>query len=128
NLEDRLIETDAAHRRSFVVRNGRLAPVPEGFVLMAPHRLLPILTTPILSWRGKLRLLAEIVVPRRESEAEESLASFVRRRFGREALERLVQPLVGGIYTGDPGNLSLKATLPQFLAMERQHGSLVRAA
>jgi oxygen-dependent protoporphyrinogen oxidase len=127
-LEEQLIETDAAHRRSFVVRHGRLAPVPDGFVLMAPHRMLPILTTPILSWRGKLRLLAEIMVPRRESEAEESLASFVRRRFGREALDRLVQPLVGGIYTGDPGNLSLKATLPQFLAMERQHGSLIRAA
>ncbi|MDR3620888.1 MAG: protoporphyrinogen oxidase [Paludisphaera borealis] len=128
NLEDQLIETDSAHRRSFVVRNGRLAPVPEGFVLMAPHRLLPILTTPILSWRGKLRLLAEIMIPRRDSDAEESLASFVRRRFGREALERLVQPLVGGIYTGDPGNLSLKATLPQFLSMEKQHGSLIRAA
>lgn len=128
NLEGQLIETDPAHRRSFVVRNGRLAPVPEGFVLMAPHRLLPILTTPILSWRGKLRMLAEIMIPRRESASEESLASFVRRRLGREALDRLVQPLVGGIYTGDPGNLSLKATLPQFLAMEEEYGSLIRAA
>ena len=126
-LSDQLIETDASHRRSFVVRNGRLVPVPEGFVLMAPHRLMPILTTPILSWRGKLRFLMDMVIPRRDDESEESLAAFVRRRLGREALDRLVQPLVAGIYTADPNDLSLKATLPQFLAMEREHGSLILA-
>jgi oxygen-dependent protoporphyrinogen oxidase len=127
-LEDQLIETDSTHRRSFVVRRGQLMPVPEGFVLMAPQRILPILTTPVLSWRGKLRLLLDLVIPRRDSETEESLAAFVRRRLGREALERLVQPLVGGIYTGDPNDLSLKATLPQYLAMEQEYGSLIRAA
>ena len=67
-LCDRLIETDASHRRSFVVRKGQLVPVPEGFVLMAPHRLLPILTTPILSWRGKLRMLMDLFIPRRDDE------------------------------------------------------------
>ncbi|WP_246196488.1 protoporphyrinogen oxidase [Aquisphaera giovannonii] len=127
-LGDRLIETDRAHQRSFVVRKGQLAPVPEGFVLMAPQRIMPILTTPVLSWRGKLRLLMDLVIPRRADEAEESLASFVRRRFGREALDRLVQPLVGGVYTGNPNDLSLKATLPQYLAMEQEHRSLIRAA
>ena len=111
-LADQLVETDAGKRRSFVVRNGRLAPVPEGFVLMAPNRLLPILTTPILSLRGKLRLLMDLVIPRRSDETEESLGSFVRRRFGREALDRLVQPLVAGIYTADPYDLSLNATFP----------------
>ncbi len=127
-LSGQLIETDPNHRRSFVVKNGRLVPVPEGFVLMAPHRLVPMLTTPILSWRGKLRLLMDLVIPRRDDEGEESLAAFVRRRLGREALDRLVQPLVAGIYTADPNDLSLKATLPQFLAMERDHRSLILAA
>jgi oxygen-dependent protoporphyrinogen oxidase len=126
-LSDQIVETDASHRRSFVVRNGRLVPVPEGFVLMAPHRLGPILTTPILSWQGKLRFLMDLAIPRRDEESEESLAAFVRRRLGREALDRLVQPLVAGIYTADPNDLSLKATLPQFLAMEREHGSLIKA-
>ncbi len=126
-LADRLIETDASHRRSFVVRKGRLVPVPEGFVLMAPRRLAPLLMTPILSWRGKLRMLMDLFIPRRDDEVEESLAGFVRRRLGREALDRLVQPLVAGIYTADPSNLSLKATLPQFLAMEREHRSLILA-
>ena len=127
-LSDQLIGTDAQHRRSFVVREGRLAPVPEGFVLMVPNRLGPILTTPILSFRGKLRMLMDLVLPRRGDEGDESLASFVKRRMGREVLERLVQPLVGGIYTADPAELSLRATLPQYLAMEREHGSLIRAA
>lgn len=127
-LGDRLIETDSRHRRSFVVHSGRLVPVPEGFVLMAPQKLLPLLTTPVLSLKGKLRLLLDLVKPRRQEDSDESLAAFVRRRLGREALERLVQPLVGGIYTADPNELSLKATLPQFPAMEREHGSLIRAA
>jgi len=127
-LSDQIIPTDSSHRRSFVVRKGQLLPVPEGFVLMAPQRILPILSTPVLSWRGKLRVLLDLLVPRRQENTEESLASFVRRRLGREALERLVQPLVGGIYTGDPNDLSLLATLPQYQAMEREHGSLILAA
>ena len=127
-LASELIGTDTARRRSFVVRRGRLVPVPDGFVMMAPSRLLPVLTSPILSWRGKLRLLMERFVPRRTDPSDESLASFVKRRLGREALDRLVQPLVGGIYTADPNDLSLAATLPQFAAMEREHGGLIRAA
>ena len=69
----------------------------------------------------------DLVIPRRSDETEESLGSFVRRRFGREALDRLVQPLVAGIYTADPYDLSLNATFPQFPAMEREHGSVIRA-
>ena len=127
-LSQELIGTDPAHRRSFVVRAGRLLPVPEGFVLMAPNRLLPMLMSPILSFRGKLRLLMDLVLPRKGDDADESLSSFVKRRLGREALDRLVQPLVGGIYTADPNELSVKATLPQFLAMEQTHGGLIRGA
>ncbi len=125
-LGDQLIGTDTQYRRSFVVRNGHLLPVPEGFVMLAPNRLLPLLFSPVLSLRGKLRLLMDLVIPRRTEETDESLASFVRRRLGREALERLVQPLVGGIYTADPAELSLQATLPQFVEMERRYGGLIR--
>lgn len=127
-LGGQILGTDPQHRRSFVVRQGRLYPVPEGFVLMAPNRIGPILTTPILSFRGKMRMLLDLVLPRKTDDADESLASFVKRRLGREALDRLVQPLVGGIYTADPNDLSVKATLPQFPEMERTHGSLIRGA
>jgi oxygen-dependent protoporphyrinogen oxidase len=110
------------------VRKGRLLPVPEGFVMMAPSRVWPVLTSPLLSLRGKLRFLMERFVPRRTDRTEESLAAFVRRRFGREVLDRLIQPLVGGIYTADPNELSLEATLSQFPEMERKYGSLIRGA
>lgn len=128
-LAGQLVGTDPANRRTFVVRQGRLLPVPEGFVLMAPNRLLPVLTSPVLSWPGKLRLLLDLILPRQgDNETDESLASFVRRRLGREVLDRLVQPLVSGTYAGDPAELSLRATLPQFLEAEVRHGSLIRGA
>ncbi len=124
---DQLIATDALYRRSLVLRDGKPMAVPDGFMLMAPAKPWAIMTTPVLSLTGKLRLLAESFVSRRDGDEDESLASFVRRRFGAEALDRLVQPLVGGIYTSDPEKLSLKATMPRFLDMERTHGSVIRA-
>ena len=127
-LADRLIPTVEKFRRSLVLRDGRAYPVPEGFQLMVPEQAWPMLRSPLLSWCGKLRLLSEFFVRARRDGADESLADFVRRRCGREVFERLVQPLVGGIYTADPEKLSLKATLPRFIEMERQHGSLIRAA
>ncbi len=127
-LGPRVIETNAVHRRSFVVRGGRLRPTPEGFQLLAPSRLLPFLTSDIFTWRGKARMALDLVLPRRTTAGDvedESLADFVRRRFGREALERMAQPMVGGIYTADPEHLSLRATMPRFLEMERKDRSLI---
>jgi oxygen-dependent protoporphyrinogen oxidase len=126
-LAGELIGTNDAHRRSFIVRGGRLKPVPEGFQLLAPSRILPFITSDIFSLKGKARMAFDLVLPRRADNEDESLASFVRRRLGREALERMAQPMVGGIYTADPEKLSLRATMPRFLEMERTHGSLIRA-
>jgi oxygen-dependent protoporphyrinogen oxidase len=126
-LESRLIETNEQYRRSFIVRNGRLRPVPEGFQLLAPSRVWPFITTDVFSFIGKLRMAADLVLPRENGKEDESLASFVRRRLGREALERMAQPMVGGIYTADPETLSLRATLPRFLDMEQDHRSLILA-
>jgi len=129
-LTDRLIAPDPRYRRSLILSRGRPTPTPDAFNLMVPGRWWPVATTPILSPLGKLRLLLEPCIPRRRDagpESDESLASFVRRRLGREALDRLVQPLVGGIYTADPEKLSLEATLPRFRRMESEHGSLAAA-
>ena len=129
-LEAHLIETNEHHRRSFIVRQGRLLPVPEGFHLLAPSRFWPFVKSDIFSWSGKARMALDLLLPRRpedDSNADESLAQFVRRRLGTEALERMAQPMVGGIYTADPELLSLRATMPRFLEMERDHRSLIRA-
>src|SRR5262245_21622732 len=129
-LEPNLIGTGDAHRRSFIVRQGKLQPVPDGFYLLAPTRIWPTITTAVFSWPGKVRMSADLLLPRRKlssSTDDESLANFVRRRLGQEALERMAQPMVGGIYTADPEQLSLRATMPRFLEMEREHRSLILA-
>lgn len=128
-LEDELQATEPGARRALIARGDRLHPVPEGLYLLAPGRIRPFVTSPLLSWRGKLRALGDLLLPRRAADAgEESLATFVRRRLGREVLERIAQPLVGGIYTADPERLSLDAAMPQVAQWEREHRSLILAA
>ena len=125
-IADELIETQPHHRRSYVVRKGRLVPVPPGVYLIAPGRLTSLCWMPLLSWPGRLRMACEPFIPVRREDGDESVASFVRRRLGREALTRLGQPMIGGIYAADPERLSLQATFPTFRDMERRYGSLIR--
>ncbi|WP_437190951.1 protoporphyrinogen oxidase [Planctomicrobium sp. SH527] len=125
-IEDRLIPTNSRYRNSLILSKGKPVPTPDGFNLVAPGRIWPILTSPLLSWSGKLRVLLEPFIPARKDPADESVASFVSRRLGKQALERIVQPLVGGIYTSDPNLLSSQATLARFVSMERNYGSLYR--
>jgi len=126
-LQEELTGTRPEHRRSFVVRRGELHPVPEGFQLLAPSRFGPLAGSRIFSWAGKARMAMDLVIPPRKEEGDESLGSFVTRRLGREAMDRIAQPMIAGIYGADPMRLSLQATLPRFLQMEREHGSVIRA-
>jgi oxygen-dependent protoporphyrinogen oxidase len=126
-LADQLIQTNPAYRRTFVVHAGRLHRLPEGFLMMAPTRLWPLAVTPLLSPLGKLRAAMEYFIPVRKDPSDESMASFVRRRLGREVFDRLVEPLVSAVYAADMEKLSLLATLPRFREMELNHGSLIRA-
>ena len=126
-VADRIIPTASTHRGAHVVHRGRLHPLPDGFLMMAPTRLWPMVTSSLFSWTGKVRCALDLVLPRGPANEDESLGVFVRRRFGGEVLERVVQPLIGGIYAGDPDTLSLKATIPRFLEMERRHRSVIKA-
>ena len=124
-LADRLIAPQQGGLKLYTVHRGALEPLPEGFLLMAPTRVGSVLQSPVFSWSGKLRMALEPLIPRRSHDGDESLASFVRRRLGREVLERVAQPLIGGIYASDPEALSLAATMPRFPEMERSHGSVI---
>lgn len=126
-LEDQLVLTNPAYRRTYVVHRNRLHLLPDGFLMMAPTQMWPLAVTPILSPLGKLRAGLEYFIPRRQTEGDESMARFIQRRLGREAFERLVEPLVSAIYAADLERLSVEATLPRFRQMEREHGSLIRA-
>ncbi|MBA2565017.1 MAG: protoporphyrinogen oxidase [Gemmatimonadetes bacterium] len=125
-LGDEVIPTNAANRGSFILFRGRLHELPEGLTSLVPTRLAPLLQTSLLSARGKARLLLEPLLPRRPAAGDESLAGFFRRRLGAEASRRLVEPLVRGIYGGDPATLSLSATFPRLPEIEARHGSLIR--
>ena len=118
-----IIETNKDHRRSLIAFKGHLHPVPDGFYLMAPSYIWPTLMSPLLSFKGKLRMFKEYGIPLQPQE-DESVGSFVRRRLGDEVLTRLAQPLLSGIYSADPDKLSLRATFPQFLEMEKRGGVL----
>ncbi len=124
-IADRLVGTREGERRTYVVHDGRLQPLPEGFLLMAPTSPWPVATSPLFSLRGKLRMALDLVLPRRSGGGDESLGAFVRRRLGDEALARVADPLAGGIYTADPEHLSLAATMPRFLELERAHRSVI---
>lgn len=123
-LHGELVGVDPRVRRALVWHDGRTVPVPRGFRLLAPGNVAGILHSSVLSPAGRLRVLAERLVPRRKAGPEESLEAFAVRRLGRQAFERLVQPLAAGIWTADPARLGMTAACPEFEAMEREHGSL----
>ncbi len=109
-----------------IVHRGRVVGLPDGPVLVAPTRSGPLVRSRLLSPMGKLRLLAERLVPVRRGAGDESVESFVRRRFGREAYERLAEPLLGGLFAADARTLSAARALPQLVALERSGTSVAR--
>ena len=125
-IADRLVGTNPALRRSYVKRAGRLHPLPEGITGLVPSRLMPLLTTGVLSLRGRMRAGLELLVPPRRTAVEESVAEFARRRFGTEAYDWLIEPLLSGIFAGNGEELSLEATFPQLREMELRDGSLLK--
>ncbi len=126
-LEDQLIEPKPSGRGARIVRNGRLVPIPEGFVLMRATQLWPMLCTPLLSLKGKLRFLLERWITPLKGDEDESVSSFVQRRMGQEVLDRIVAPLSAGIYTADVTKLSMQTTMQAIASMEKKYGSLARA-
>jgi len=118
------------NKKTLIVKNGGLIEMPDGIMMFAPTKIMPMATTRLYSWPAKFRMAFDLVIPRRKvaqgERYDESLESFVVRRMGRECLDRLAEPLVGGVNGSDPKTMSLAATYPMLLDMEQKHGSLVR--
>lgn len=125
-LETRLHGTNETIRRTYVMRGGRLYELPEGLTGLIPSRFGPMAKTGLISPLGKLRMGLDYLIPPRAANGDESLASFVERRLGRELYDRLIEPLMSGIYAGDGEQLSLAATFPQLRQTELEHGGLIR--
>lgn len=125
-LGEQLIGSNDAERKTYILTRGRLIAMPDGLMFMVPTKIIPTLLSPLFSWKTKLRMAQELFHPRNYGP-DESVASFVKRHYGSEMVDRLADPLLSGIYGGEAASLSLRAVLPRFHAMEDSHGSLSRA-
>jgi oxygen-dependent protoporphyrinogen oxidase len=125
-LDDQLQYLDARGLRTYTLLRGRLVPLPAGWNLLAPSQWTPFLWSPLFSLWGKARICLEPLIPPRRDDADESLGEFVRRRLGAEALDRAAEPLMAGVYNAPADEQSLRATFPQFAALERERRSVIR--
>ncbi len=125
-LADQLINTNETGKKACVLYGGRLHDLPEGLLSFVPKQLGPFFRSGLLSWTGLARMGLEFAVPPGPSTGDESLAAFLCRRFGAQAYERVLEPLMAGIYAGNAEQMSLRATFPRFFELEQQHGSVVR--
>ncbi len=125
-LGEQLLPTNDRLRKTFVLSGGRLHELPEGVILMIPTKIMPLALSGLISWRGKLRMLLEVFIPRKKDRSDESLGHFVRRRLGEEVLDKIAEPLVAGIHAADPDTMSVRASFPKFVQLEEEYGSLIR--
>lgn len=125
------LPTDESRKRTWILSRGKLHPMPDGVMMFAPTKFLPFATTGLFSWQGKIRMAMDLFIPAKKVAPDEfndeTLESFVVRRMGRECLDRLAEPLVGGVHASDPTQMSLAATFPRLLEMEQTYGSLMKA-
>ncbi|MBG9944286.1 protoporphyrinogen oxidase [Brevibacillus formosus] len=113
--------------QAYIWHQDRLKAIPEGAVMGVPTKVMPFVTTDLISWPGKLRAALDLVLPASKGGGDISVGDFFRRRLGNEVIDNLIAPLLSGVYSGDLDNLSLLASFPQFAQMERQHRSLILA-
>ena len=125
-LADEVIGSNDHLRITYVWKGGRLVPLPDGLQLMVPTKLLPLLTTRLLSWRTKLRMGMELFHPPGRHPEDQSVADFVAAHYGTEAVDYLAEPLLSGIYGGSPSALSISSVLPRFVELEAKYGSLTK--
>lgn len=126
-IGNQLLPSNDAERRTYILVRNRLVPLPDGLMFMVPTKLVPTALTPLFSWPTKMRMAREFLFPPKPATEDESVADMTRRHFGQETVDRLVSPLLSGVYGGDATQLSVRAVLPRMVQMEEKHRSLTRA-
>jgi oxygen-dependent protoporphyrinogen oxidase len=126
-IGDQLVGSSDSQRKTYILVNGKLIAMPDGFAFMVPTRMLPAALSPLFSWHTKLKMAREWFHPPLEVQNDESVALFVERHYGKEMVDRLADPLLSGVYGGDASQLSVKAVLPGFAEMQERNGSLSKA-
>ena len=126
-LGDQLIGSNDADRKTYILVNGRLVPLPDGLMFMVPTNLWATVSSPLFSWTTKLQMVREWLHKASASADDVSVAEFVSRHYGREMVDRVADPLLAGVYGGSADELSVRSVLPRFVEMEAKHGSLGKA-
>lgn len=125
-LSERLLGTNDQMRTVYVLHRGKPVALPDGVLLIVPTKFLPFAFSPLISPVGKVRMGLDFFIPAKRDDTDETLAEFVRRRLGNEALDKIAEPLMSGIYNAEADKQSILATFPRFRQLEREHGSLIR--
>ncbi len=126
-ITDKLLPSNDATTGTYVLSGSKLHQLPDGLMLLVPTKIIPFALSPLITWPGKIRMGLDLLLPRKRTDSDESLASFVKRRLGQEALDKIGEPLIGGIHGGNSQTMSLKASFPRFLQMEKDYRSLILA-
>lgn len=130
-IEADKLPTDESRKKTLILSRGKLYEMPDGVMMFAPTKFVPFATTGLFSWPGKIRAGMDLLIPKKRVPAgernDETLESFITRRMGKEILNRLAEPLVGGVHGSDPAQMSLAATFPNLLDMEQKYGCMIRA-
>lgn len=125
-LESDVIGSNDHQRATWIYRDGKMIPLPDGLMMMVPTKVLPLASSPLLSWSTKIRMGLELLRRPVGPQADRSVGSFIEDHYGREAVEYLAEPLLSGVYGGDPYKLSVQSVLPRFADMEAKYGSLTK--
>ncbi|HEY7388312.1 MAG TPA: protoporphyrinogen oxidase [Bryobacteraceae bacterium] len=125
-LADQVIGSNDFSRKTYVWKRGRLLPLPDGLMMLVPTKIGPLLSTPLLGWRTKARMGLELLHPPKTLSGDQSVAEFIQEHYGKEAVDYLAEPLLSGIYGGNPRELSVTAVLPRFVTLAQKYGSLTR--
>lgn len=124
-LEDSLLPTDSRFQKTYIFSDNKLHSMPEGLILMVPTKVVPFMMSSLISIPGKIRAGLEIFIPKKKTKEDESFASFVRRRLGKEMLDKVAEPFIAGVHGGNPEAMSIKSSFPKFVQMEEENGSLI---
>jgi oxygen-dependent protoporphyrinogen oxidase len=126
-LGDQLMPSNDAERKTYILVKNRMVALPDGLMFLVPTKLVPTALSPLFSIRTKIKMGLELLHPPRPTGLpDESVAALVARHFGQEAVDRLADPLLSGIYGGDAAQLSARTVLPKLVEMESEYGSLTR--
>ena len=138
-LEDDWLPSNDARKKVYIYRDDKMHELPEGFVMFVPTALGPLFETDLLSEQGKMDMIREMTVPARDwsktgqskegkgaARRDESLESFIVRRFGQEVLDYVAEPFIGGVHASDPIDMSLEASFPMYFDLEEKYGSVIK--